>query len=65
MDEAKVKGPLSNEEVEQMKDLLRRYCANDLDQWEGLQTATPFGPVYVFMTQALPPEWEPTMFREF
>jgi hypothetical protein len=25
---------LSDAEFEQLKDLLRRYCAHDLDQWE-------------------------------
>ena len=56
---------LSDEEVAEMMDLWRRYCAHDLDQWEALQTETPYGPVYVFMTRSLPQEWDPSMFREF
>ncbi|MFF8836393.1 hypothetical protein [Streptomyces sp. NPDC015130] len=65
MDEVRGEGPLSDAEVQQMKDLLRRYCAHDLDQWEALQTETPYGPVYLFMANALPQGWEPEMFRAF
>ncbi|MDJ1643471.1 hypothetical protein [Streptomyces pakalii] len=59
-------GPLSDAEVAQLLDLLRRYCAHDLDQWEALQTDTPYGPVYVQMSRSLPPgEESDEMFRPF
>ncbi|MEU9709207.1 MULTISPECIES: hypothetical protein [unclassified Streptomyces] len=59
-------GPLSDGEVGQLLDLLRRYCAHDLDQWEALRTDTPYGPVYVQMSRSLPPgEESDAMFRPF
>ncbi|MGW1293185.1 hypothetical protein [Streptomyces sp. NPDC002533] len=59
-------GPLSGAEVAQLLELLRRYCAYDLDQWEALQTDTPYGPVHVQMSRSLPPgEESDEMFRPF
>ncbi|MFE2930025.1 hypothetical protein [Streptomyces sp. NPDC059278] len=58
-------GPLSDQEFDQFRDLLRRYCAHELDQWESLQTKTPYGPVYVLFTRSLPPETAPEAYRMF
>ncbi|MER8041883.1 hypothetical protein [Streptomyces sp. NPDC094032] len=56
---------LSGDEFAQMIDLLRRYCAHDLDQFQARRTDTPYGPVYIFMGRSLPQGWEPSMFWEF
>jgi len=38
---------LNHEELVQLRSLLRRYCAFDLDQWDLWKTDTPFGPVFI------------------
>lgn len=58
-------GPLSDTEITQFVSLLRRYCSHELDQWANVKTETPYGPVYVMFTRALPPEWPPEAFRDF
>ncbi|WP_327350313.1 hypothetical protein [Streptomyces sp. NBC_01304] len=58
-------GPLSDAEVDQLRLLLRRYCHHELDQWEALRTETPYGDVYVLITNALPAGTGPEMFRPF
>lgn len=58
-------GPLSDQEFDQLRDLLRRYCAHELDQWESLQTETPYGPVYVHFTRSLPLDTAPEAYRTF
>jgi hypothetical protein len=58
-------GPLADLEFDQFRDLLRRYCAHELDQWENLQTETPYGPVYVSFSRALPPDTTPETYRPF
>ncbi|CAD5973560.1 hypothetical protein ACPXCO_07795 [Streptomyces cyaneofuscatus] len=62
---AKPDGPLSKAEFNQFRDLLRRYCAHELDQWENLQTETPYGPVYVLLTRSLPPGTSAEAYRPF
>ncbi|MFF9004151.1 hypothetical protein ACF1GW_08370 [Streptomyces achromogenes] len=57
--------PLSDQEFDQFRDLLRRYCAHELDQWESLRTETPYGPVYVLLTRSLPPGTAPEAYRRF
>ncbi|MBL1095299.1 hypothetical protein [Streptomyces coffeae] len=56
-------GPLSDEEFAMLRALLKRYCSEELDQWEALQTATPYGPVYITMSRGLPPDTEPSAYR--
>ncbi|GGX74039.1 hypothetical protein GCM10010358_30520 [Streptomyces minutiscleroticus] len=58
-------GPLSDQEFDQFRELLRRYCAHELDQWESLRTSTPYGPVYVLFTRSLPPDTAPEAYRTF
>ncbi len=40
-------GPLSDDEWDQLRGLLYRFCAHELDQWALLQMPTPYGPVYI------------------
>ncbi|GAA1101562.1 hypothetical protein GCM10009663_50290 [Kitasatospora arboriphila] len=56
-------GPLSNSEVEQLRQLLKRYLSHELDQWEDWKTETPYGPAYVVLTRSLPPEAQPELFQ--
>ncbi|MEU1077277.1 MULTISPECIES: hypothetical protein [unclassified Streptomyces] len=56
-------GPLSDQEFEQFRDLLRRYLAHELDQWELLRSDTPYGTAYLHMTRALPPGTTEEMYR--
>ncbi|MEV7371938.1 hypothetical protein AB0O51_13765 [Streptomyces sp. NPDC090301] len=56
-------GPLSDEEVQQFLNLLRRYLHHELDQWQGLVTDSDYGPIYAFFTNKLPDEWSHEMFR--
>ncbi|MFF5633580.1 hypothetical protein [Streptomyces sp. NPDC012825] len=65
MTEEQGSGRLSDVEVAQMMDLLRRYCAYDLDLWESLQAETPYGPAYIYMTRLLPSWWDPSGVRQF
>jgi hypothetical protein len=58
-------GPLSVQEFEQFRQLLRRYCAHELDQWESLQTETPYGPAYVLFTRSLPPDTLSEAYKPF
>ncbi|MDX3076103.1 hypothetical protein ACIP98_03035 [Streptomyces sp. NPDC088354] len=48
-------GPPSDAEFEQYRDLLPRYCAHELGQWENLMAETPAGPASVISSRALPP----------
>ncbi|MET4648134.1 hypothetical protein ABID95_007904 [Streptomyces atratus] len=47
-------GPLSNAEVQQFVNLLRRYLHYELDQWENLVTESDYGPIYASFTNKLP-----------
>ncbi|MFP8887550.1 MULTISPECIES: hypothetical protein [Streptomyces] len=47
MSDAGGAGPLSDDEWNQLRGLLHRFCTHELDQWALLQTATPYGPVYI------------------
>ncbi len=58
-------GPLSEQEFDQFRDLLRRYCAHDLDLWESLQTETPNGPVYVLFTRSPQLDMVPESYKTF
>jgi hypothetical protein len=58
-------GPLSDQEFDQFRDLLRRYCAHDLDLWESLQTETPHGPVYVLFTRSPQPGMVSEAYKTF
>ena len=51
MSESPSPQPLSEDEHEQLRHLLRRFCAWDLDQWEMWRTGTPYGPVYITITR--------------
>ncbi|MER5890521.1 hypothetical protein ABT160_42410 [Streptomyces sp. NPDC001941] len=62
-EEAAAAGRLNDEEFAQFLELLRRYSAFELDQWENLSTETPYGPVYIMLTRALPPGWTKEMYR--
>ncbi|QKV94257.1 hypothetical protein HUT19_22925 [Streptomyces sp. NA02950] len=56
-------GPLSDGEFELFLGLLKRFCADELDQWEAWRTPTPYGTVYVNISRGLPPGDEPGMYR--
>ncbi|MFI1177344.1 hypothetical protein [Streptomyces melanogenes] len=56
-------GPLDDQEFATFRDLLRRYLAHELDQWELLRTATPYGTAYLHMSRALPPGTTEEMYR--
>ncbi|WP_416973677.1 hypothetical protein [Streptomyces sp. 4F14] len=58
-------GPLSDHEIGQFFELMRRYCVYELDQWENLFTETDYGPVYVSLARALPPGAPHEAYREF
>lgn len=58
-------GALSDQEYGLFRDLLRRYCAYEVDQWENLYTETAYGPVYVSFSRALPPGAPHEAYREF
>ncbi|MDX2705855.1 hypothetical protein PV350_23770 [Streptomyces sp. PA03-6a] len=49
----------------QFSSLLRRYLHHKLDQWEGVVTESPHGPVYAFFTNRLPDDWTHESFRPF
>ncbi|MFF4448693.1 hypothetical protein [Streptomyces sp. NPDC001502] len=46
-------GRLTDEEVEQLNALLRRFCTYDLDQFALIKTQTPYGEAYIVMSRAL------------
>jgi hypothetical protein len=50
-------GPLSDDEVRQLTFLLARFAAHELDQFENWRIETQYGPVFVAMTNRLPPDW--------
>ncbi|KOT64109.1 hypothetical protein ADK43_06965 [Streptomyces rimosus subsp. rimosus] len=54
---------MSDAELEQFRELLRRYCAQELDQWEAWQLETPCGPVYVTLSRALPEGTDGSAYR--
>ncbi|MFI1105854.1 hypothetical protein [Streptomyces melanogenes] len=56
-------GPLNDQEFAQFRELLCRYLAHELDQWELLRTDTPYGTAYLHMTRALPPGTTKEMYR--
>ncbi|MFF7359954.1 hypothetical protein [Streptomyces sp. NPDC008125] len=62
---ARPDGPLSDAEFDQFRDLLHRYCAHELDQWESLQAETPHGPVYVLLTRSPLAGTLPDAYRPF
>ena len=51
MPEPPVPQPLSDDELEQFRGFLRRYCAWNLDQWDTWWTRTPYGPVYITLSR--------------
>lgn len=40
-------GPLSHDDLRELAQLLARYAARDLDQWDNWRIESPHGPVYV------------------
>jgi hypothetical protein len=44
---------MTDEEFEQLRSLLRRYCATELDQWELWKTETPYGTAFVDITRVV------------
>mgnify|MGYP003651612418 CR=1 FL=1 len=42
---------MTNEEFEQFKKLLKKFCSEDLDQWERWKTETNFGTVYISISR--------------
>ncbi|MFD2120427.1 hypothetical protein ACFSNO_13585 [Streptomyces cirratus] len=48
-----------------MNALLRRFCTHELDQWENIQTETPYGPVYVTFSRQRLPGFEAQTFHPF
>ena len=45
-------GPLAGRELTQMTELLARYAAHELDQWEQWQIGTPYDTVYICISRA-------------
>ncbi|WP_405767099.1 hypothetical protein OG539_19440 [Actinacidiphila glaucinigra] len=58
-------GPLSDAEVQQFVNLLRRYLHYELDQWECLVTESDYGPIYAVFANKLPEGWTHEFFRPF
>lgn len=56
MSDAGIVGPLSDDEWDQFRGLLHRFCTHELDQWALWQTETPYGPVYINLSRATPPD---------
>ena len=48
---------LSDAELRDLSRLLARFVSHDLDQWENWRIQTSYGPVYVLLTNELPPDW--------
>jgi hypothetical protein len=46
--------PLSDVDLRTLAELLARYAANHLDQWELWRIQTSYGPVYVNLSVQLP-----------
>ncbi|MFF1559467.1 hypothetical protein [Streptomyces sp. NPDC058279] len=65
MDDSANGGRLSPEDFQQMNALLRRFCTYELDQWENIQTETPYGPVYVTFSRQRLPGFEAQTFHPF
>ena len=42
---------MTTEELLVFKRLLKKYCAQELDQWQQWWTPTEFGPVYISITR--------------
>ncbi|MFQ6198755.1 hypothetical protein [Streptomyces sp. NPDC000405] len=63
MEEIGTDGQLSDEELEQFRRLMHRFCSHDLDQWEAWQMGTPHGPVYITLSRALPPNVDAEAYR--
>jgi hypothetical protein len=64
VDVADGNGRLSDEEFEQLKALLRRFCAHDLDQWEAWKLRMDTGHVaYVRMQWGPMADVDDAMFR--
>ena len=55
-------GPLSDAELRELMRLLARYAERELDVWDGWKIHTSYEPVYVIMTQGLPPGWSDEAF---
>jgi hypothetical protein len=49
--------PFTDEDARQLAELLARYAAQELDQFETWQVETPHGSVFIFMASELPPGW--------
>jgi hypothetical protein len=50
-------GPLTDAELRDLVQLLARYAEHELDQFDDWQIPTTYGPVYMFLSRALPPGW--------
>lgn len=48
-------GALTNDEFTRLVGFLARYVSHELDQFEHWRIETSYGPVYISMTNALPP----------
>lgn len=57
-------GRLSAAEWDQLRSLMRRYISHELDQWEHWCVETPYGPAYVTLTNAMPPDVPPELFHK-
>ncbi|WP_030664444.1 hypothetical protein [Streptomyces rimosus] len=54
---------MSEAEMAQLRQLLRRYCAQELDQWEALRTETPYGSVYITLSRGRPEGTDESAYR--
>ncbi|WP_030852871.1 hypothetical protein [Streptomyces sp. NRRL F-4474] len=45
-------GSLTDDELEQFKMLLRRFCTYDMDQFELIRTQAPYREAYIVMSSA-------------
>lgn len=64
MDDTEAPGQLSDDEVEQFRRLLKRYCSHELDQWENWQVETSYGPAYVTLSRAPLPGVSPDAYQQ-
>ncbi|MET9607275.1 hypothetical protein ABZZ17_19695 [Streptomyces sp. NPDC006512] len=50
---------LTDQEVEQLKALLRRFCTHELDQFELIKTQSPHAEAYIVISNTPIPGTEP------
>ena len=58
-------GRLADEEFRLFRELLKRYCEHDLDQWETWRTETAYGTVYILLSRAPLPGSDPETYDQF